>query len=432
VSTASIAASIRELEGRLRRPDRGENGYREGKEARSRIDTVKRLRELADEDKVERGGRAGGINTHVHTAKSFAYFDSPADAAWQAFKEQVAVFGINDHYTLAGHDEFGKACKALSIKPLFSMEAIAMWEEAERERATVNDPANPGRTYLTAKGITRAFPEGAAGAKDLATMNAALLERNKAITAKLAGLFEKRLKAKGAVTWGDVLALTPHGQPTERHICLLAATFLEKAYPDSDARQKAVARLVDGDVPAEALADAASFQDFLRAQLVKSGKPAYVEESKAAFIPIERLVSLALDLGAIPTYPVMGDPVSPWEEDLDQLFDRLERLNVHSVEVIPNRNTRERLAAIVVKAAERGFPILNGTEHNTKTPMPLVDKFFFDDELRPHFERGARIVLAHQALRAAGKEGFVREDGTLPPGDRAEHLKRIEEAGRRR
>jgi hypothetical protein len=141
---------------------------------------------------------------------------------------------------------------------------------------------------------------------------------------------------------------------------------------------------------------------------------------------------MALDLGAIPTYPVMGDPVSPWEEDLDLLFDRLERINVHAVEVIPNRNSRERLAAIVRKAGERGFPIFNGTEHNTKTPMPLVDKFFFDDELRPHFERGARIALAHQALRAAGKEGFVREDGTLPPGDRAEHLKNIEEAGRRR
>ena len=63
--------------------------------------------------------------------------------------------------------------------------------------------------------------------------------------------------------------------------------------------------------------------------------------------------------------------------------------------------------------------------------LPLVDRFFFDDEFRPHFERGARVLLGHQALRAAGEEGYVREDGTLP-SDRAGNLLRLEEAGRKR
>ncbi|MBI4605640.1 MAG: hypothetical protein HY721_27050 [Planctomycetes bacterium] len=432
MSSASDATAIRELEGRLRRPDRGEDGYREGKETRTRLEALGRLREFADEDKVQRGGRPGGINTHVHTSKSFAYFESPSDAAWQAYKERVSIFGINDHYTLAGHEEFGKACKLLGIRPLFSMEAVAMWEEAAKARKTVNDPNNPGRTYLTAKGITRPFPPGCQGAKDLARMNAALEERNVKITAKLAELFEKRLKTKDAVAWDDVIALTPHGQPTERHICLAAARHLERAYPELEARAKALAKITGEDPPGGVLEDPAALQDHLRSRLVKAGRPAYVEESKDAFIPVKRLVAMALDLGSVPTYPVMGDPVSPWEEDLDRLFDRLEALNIHAVEVIPDRNRRERLSAIIAKAAERGFPIMNGTEHNTKTPMPLVDKFFFEDEFRRHFERGARVILGHQSLRAAGKEGFVREDGTLPPGDREEHLKRLEEAGRRR
>ena len=107
-------------------------------------------------------------------------------------------------------------------------------------------------------------------------------------------------------------------------------------------------------------------------------------------------MSLARDMGAVPTYPVLGNPVTPWEADLDALFDRLEALGVGAVEVIPDRNTRERLGAIVACAARRRFPIFNGTEHNTRSPGPLVDRFFFDDEFRPHFERGARFILEHQ------------------------------------
>ena len=117
------------------------------------------------------------------------------------------------------------------------------------------------------------------------------------------------------------------------------------------------------------------------------------------------MVSLALDLGAIPTYPVLGNPVtSPWEEDLPALFDRLESLGIPAIEVIPNRNARERLLAIVTEAERRGVPVLNGTEHNTKSPLPLVDRFFFDRAFRPHFERGggggARSSGAQGARRA--------------------------------
>ena len=74
------------------------------------------------------------------------------------------------------------------------------------------------------------------------------------------------------------------------------------------------------------------------------------------------------------------------------------------------------------------MPVVNGTEHNTKTMIPLVDRFFFHERFRRHFERGARVVLGHQALRAAGETGYVREDGSLPPGSREENLRRVERA----
>src|SRR5262249_35112635 len=203
-------------------------------------------------------------------------------------------------------------------------------------------------------------------------MNAALLERNQEITKKVAKIVTERLRVKKTLSWADVIRLTPHGQPTERHICQAAATLLEKTFLDLGDRTKALSKLVKDDPPEGVFDAPGTLQDFIRARLIKAGKPAYVTESKEAFIPVERMVSLALDLGSIPTYPVMGDPVTPWEEDIEKLYDRLEALNIHAVEVIPDRITRERLAEIVEKAVGRGVPGFYGTEHHQKTPMPLI------------------------------------------------------------
>ncbi|MCZ6793665.1 MAG: hypothetical protein O7J95_08645 [Planctomycetota bacterium] len=418
-----------ELEARLRRPDVGENGHRNGGEELGRLDALRQLRELASSGAIDIATRRGGINTHVHTSKSFSYFGSPSDAAWQAYVAGVAVLGINDHTTTAGHEEFREACGILGILALFSMEAVATWEEAEEAGQTVNDPDNPGRTYLTAKGVTRAFPGGCQGEKDLRRMNRALLERNREITRRLAAVVYTCLEVPGAIDFDDVLSLTPHGQPTERHIAEALARFLEATYPERERRHEAVAQFVAGEFGRAELEDPAAFQDFLRSRLIKAGRIAYVPESPEAFIPVERMVSLALDLGAIPTYPVLGDPVTPWEEDLEGLFDRLEALRIHAIEVIPDRNRRERLRSIVEVAAARHVPVFNGTEHNSRSAAPLVDRYFFDPEFRHHFERGARVVLGHQALRERGGDGYVREDGSLPPGDRRLHLEWVEAAG---
>jgi hypothetical protein len=431
MAVTSDAAAVRELEARLHRPDRGENGHREGAETRTRLETLARLREFAEEGKVRRDGRAGGINTHIHTSKSFSFFDSPSDAAWQAYLARVAVLGINDHNTLAGHEEFGKATRILGIRSVLGMETLAVWGEAADAGAVVNDPSCPGRTYISAKGVTRELAPGSGGAKDLARASAAQLERAEAATRKAAETIAKRLKIRPSISWDDVLAATPHGQAGERHVALITARFLEKAFPGPEERRDAVARFAEEEPPAGAVEDTAALQDFLRPALFADAAPARGKGSTGPFLPLERAVSLSLELGAIPTYPVLGNPVTPWEEDIDGLLDRLEAAGIRAVEVIPDRNTRERLGEIVRAAAARGFPVFNGTEHNTKAAAPLVDRFFFDDEFRPHFERGARVLLGHQALRAAGEEGYVREDGTLP-ADREANLGRVEEAGRKR
>ena len=100
-----------------------------------------------------------GTNGHIHTSESFSVFRSPTEAVWQAAREGLAVLGINDHYTVAGHEEFRRACEIAGIAAAFSLEAVAMDRDAAEAGLKLNDPDNPGRIYLCGKGVTR-IPAG--------------------------------------------------------------------------------------------------------------------------------------------------------------------------------------------------------------------------------------------------------------------------------
>jgi hypothetical protein len=350
-----------------------------------------------------------GTNCHIHTSESFSVFRSPSEAVWQAAREGLAVLGINDHYTVAGHEEFRKACKIAGIDAGFSMEAVGMDRAAEATRLLLNDPDNPGRVYLCGKGITRIPPDSSIAAQRLARMRAALERRNQEMTVKVGQLLRDRLGAEGP-TWEDVRALTPHGNATERHVgraalVRLGAIAAARGLPVSEVIERCCG------VAPPAGADDAALQNFLRAKLLKAGAPCYVRETEDAFVSSEELRDMFLAFGAIPTYPVLGNPMTSGEKDVEALLDRLEASGFYAVEVIPHRNTRERLAEIVSAARRRWWPVFNGTEHNTPEARPLLDPFALDPEFEPWFRQSTALMLGHQAAVSRGEPGFVGEDG---------------------
>ena len=350
-----------------------------------------------------------GTNCHIHTNESFSVFRSPAEAVWQAAREGLAVLGINDHYTVAGHEEFRQACGIAGIAAGFSMEAVGMDRAAESSRLLLNDPDNPGRVYLCAKGITRMLPDASLPAQSLARMRAALELRNREMTVKVGQLFRERLDADGPA-WEDVLALTPRGNTTERHVGWAALVRLrEIAAARGVPVTEAIERCCASAPPVGA--DDAALQIFLRAKLLKAGAPCFVRETDDAFIPSEDLRALFLAFGAIPTYPVLGNPVTTGERDVEALLDRLEASGFYAIEVIPHRNTRERLLEIVSAARRRWWPVFNGTEHNTPEARPLLDPYALDPEFEPWFQQSTALMLGHQVSVSRGEEGFVGEDG---------------------
>jgi len=415
-----------------------------------RLEALAELKHLADAGRIALPAGRRGTNTHVHTNESFSIFRSPSDAAWQGFVEGLDVLGINDHYTIDGHREFAQACRILGLRATFSMEAVALDQQYIRDGIRCNDPGNAGRTYLSAKGVVRELPADSQGRRDLEMMRRALSERNEEIVAKLNALLASlqrrgglpaegesaaghagiaRPSCKLRLSFDDVLALTPSGNNTERHVCQALAELIDRSLPDASRRRKFLTALA-GDVSDDDLSADAAYQNMLRAKLVKQGKPAYAEESEQAFISWERMISMFLEMGAIPTYPVLGNPVVELEEDIEKLFDELERRNLHAIEVIPHRNTRERLAAIAAEAAKRAYPVFNGTEHNTKTPMPLLDELSGSAEFIGQFTLGADVLIGHQLLSRYAGLGYVDGAGKLTISDREFGLDLFAFAGR--
>ncbi len=92
------------------------------------------------------------VNAHMHTPYSFSAFSDVNDALDRAVAEEVKVVGINDFYTTEGYQEWAEGCSKRNLYPLFGIEFISLNEEDQKKGLRVNDPANPGRTYLSGKG----------------------------------------------------------------------------------------------------------------------------------------------------------------------------------------------------------------------------------------------------------------------------------------
>ncbi|MDA3961031.1 MAG: PHP domain-containing protein [Planctomycetota bacterium] len=351
-----------------------------------------------------------GINVHVHTNYSFACFRSPAEAVWLARQAGVEIFGINDHYTIDGHPEFRQAVEAAKLPAVFSVEIVAVDRAAAEEGALLNDPGNPGRVYLCGKAVTT--PGNAEAAATLATLREHQERRNRAMIEVIDQHFQTTAQAAGP-SWASVAEQTPLGNTTERHIALASCERIAAIAAERGVDAASVFERVCGQAPQ---GDHAAQQNQLRSCLLKAGKACYVDEDPAAYPSVEAVRELFLQLGAIPTYPVLGNPLTTGEEQISALCDRLANWGIYAMELISSRNTAERVAEVVAEAEARNWPVFDGTEHNTAAMVPLINELGADARFLPRLREGATALLGHQALVAAGKPGYVDRTGALVDG----------------
>lgn len=362
--------------------------------------------------------KKGWINLHVHTNESFSVFNSPAEAVWHAYMEDVEYFGINDHYTTDGYREFEQACMLAHLKPVLSVEAIAMDVDSHRRNSRFNDPDNPGRIYVVGKGVTQTLQKRGRGYKILDRMKEAVQRRNRSMVEEL----NRYAHTRGyniTFSYQDVLALTPRGNATERHVVQAFCEKINDITERPDERREIFSNLMEIETDERLVEDSAELQSFVRLKLLKSGRPCYVEEDGEAFTTVENLVDIFLEYGAIPTYPLLGSPLTEEERDLEKLIEKALKNRMYAFDLFDFRTETKRAEEIIEAAMHYGFPVFIGTEHNTKKMLPMVGDIGKNRAFYPYFRESAQFVCGHQLLSKLCDFGYVTQEGR----PRIAHLK---------
>jgi hypothetical protein len=371
------------------------------------------------------------VNAHLHTPYSFSAFSDVSQALDMAVAEGVKVVGINDFYSTDGYEAWADGCNSRGLYPLFNIEFISLNEEDQKAGLRVNDPGNPGRTYLSGKGLSFPFTLAEPYASQLANVRN---EANAQVEAMCAKTNDILLAEKAGFTLDFVWIkdeLT-RGSIRERHLAKALRIKVYEACGNDDQKIKDLfGRVFGGKSLNAAINDIAGVENEIRANLLKAGGRAFVPEDPKAFLPMKTVCTIILAGGGIPTYPFLADDAkggyTDFEADLERVAMQLTERGFHSVEFITTRNGVDLLEKYASYLHNQGFVVTFGSEHNTpamepielfaRNSTPLTEKL-----MQINYE-GVCVVAAHQYLVAQGLKGYVGEDGQADRSKRDEFVK---------
>ena len=358
------------------------------------------------------------VNGHFHTPYSFSAFTEIEQPFKMAEAEGVEVLGINDFYTTDGYPEFTVLARKYKIFPLYNIEFMALQRDLQEQGVRVNDPANPGRTYMSGKGLRNPFKIG--------TSERALLEQvqheSNVQTAEMVEKLNAFLNEIGAgfnFTFGELKAKYAKNMLRERHIAKALRIAIDEKFVTPEEKQAFYRSIFSGKELKSKLTDITGIENEIRGNLLKTGGRAFVPEDPKAFLSLEQVKDVIISAGGIPCYPVLLDDAkgnfTDYEGNFVQLYETLTTKGIHCIELIPGRNTYAVLKDFVTFFRSKKFLISFGTEHNTPQLDPIkvscsggVD---LDEELERIGFEGACIIAAHQYLVAKGEQGYLDADG---------------------
>lgn len=371
------------------------------------------------------------VNAHLHTPFSFSAFSKLEEALDRAVDEGVKVVGINDFYTAKGYDAWAKGCNERGLYPLFNIEFISLNEEDQKAGLRVNDPGNPGRVYISGKGLAYPFKLSDPYAKQLASVLKESNAQVEAMCRKLNGiLLSLNIGLILDIKW--IKSSLTKGMFRERHLAkALRMKLYELVENDKLRIRSTFYTIFGGNALQSDVDDFASVENEIRSKLLKAGGDAFVPEDPKAFLPMQTVNEIILAAKGIPTYPFLADDAkgsyTDFERDLKQVAEELSKRGFHSVEFISTRNDVVLLEKYATYLHEQGFVVSLGSEHNTpamepielfaRNHTPLTKKL-----IQINYE-GACVIAAHQHLVKQGLNGYVDVDGKADRTKRDEFVK---------
>ena len=343
------------------------------------------------------------VNAHLHTPYSFSAFSDVKQALDMAASEGVKVVGINDFYSMDGYREWKTGCAERALFPLFGIEFISLNAEDQAAGLRVNDPNNPGRTYISGKGL--AYPVILSGeeARQLADVKAESNAQVERMCAKL----NEHLKAVGeefTLDFAQIAEELTHGSIRERHLAKALRLAIDGHSKCDNCKMNHYAKIF-GQPAKSDVSNVAAIENEIRSRLLKAGGAAFVPEDPKAFLPMTTVQRIIEAAGGIPTYPFLADDAkgnfTDFEGDLQKAADTLKKRGFRSVEFITTRNTTAVLEQYAGYLEDEGFIVSFGSEHNTPAMEPVKlrtrDAADLSDKLKAINYRGACAIAAHQA-----------------------------------
>ncbi|HAQ20270.1 MAG TPA: hypothetical protein DCR40_13725 [Prolixibacteraceae bacterium] len=373
---------------------------------------------LMQEMKSRGGQKALLVNGHFHTPFSFSAFTEIEQPFKLAEAEGVQVLGINDFYTADGFTEFAELAAKYKIFPLFNIEFMSLQKDLQEANVRVNDPANPGRTYLSGKGLTCPLILGGEQLRLLEQVQHESNVQTAEMVKKLNDLLTE-LNAGFSFDFDEMKAKYAKNMLRERHIAKALRVVIAEKFSSPEDKKAFYTQIFSGKELKSKLTDIAGLENEIRGNLLKSGGRAFVPEDSKAFLSLEQVKDIIITAGGIPCYPVLLDDskgnFTDYECNFVKLYETLVSKGIYSIELIPGRNTFAVLKDFVAFFRSKNFLITFGTEHNTPLLDPIkvscsggVD---LDEDLEQIGFEGACIIAAHQYLIAKGEQGYLNADG---------------------
>lgn len=370
------------------------------------------------------------INNHIHSPWSYSAFSSVDEIISQAVNEGLGVIGINDFNTIAGYKEWAELCLKSNIFPLFNIEMIGL-DKADMEAGQkINDPANPGRTYISGKAL--AYPTSMSKSTSDTLHKIVELSNTqvKEMTLKV-NILLSAIDSELVIDFEDMQSEITRDMVRERHLAQYIRQKICSLYKNDIDRDKVFVELLGPEYSDLDGNNSVSVENLLRSLLLKAGGKAFVPEEPDVFIDPAEIREIILDAGGIPTYPFLADfangSYTDFEGDIEEAAISLIRKGFYSVEFIPGRNRFELFKAYAMILYEHGFIVTFGTEHNAPGYAPLEVRAGGNIKLDKDLQRinleGTAILAAHQYKTWKEGEGYLSDTGTPKIEEKEEYIK---------
>ncbi|MDD3840503.1 MAG: PHP domain-containing protein [Clostridia bacterium] len=343
-----------------------------------RLQSLKSLKQMIDEGKLERPESGVYVNNHIHTIYSFSPY-SPSKAIWMAYNSGLTTAGIMDHDSISGAKEFIEAGKIIDMATTIGVECRADFSGTRLNGKRINNPDQKSIAYVTMHGIPHQYIDHV---KDFfKPYTAERNKRNSLMVDKINNIFKPHDIHLDFEQ--DVVAISKSdegGSITERHILFgLAGKLMSKFGKGENLvnflkdrlgiqiSQKNYKYLMDKDN---------KFYQYdllgvLKGDLVRLF---YIDATKEC-PDIKEVINLTKDIGAISAYAYLGDvtdsvtgdkKAQKFEDDyIELLFDVLKELQFDAVTYMPSRNTLEQLKRIKHLCNKYDFFQISGEDINS-------------------------------------------------------------------